>query len=161
MILIGLGSNLDSIYGTPDQCLQECRNLLAQAGVGIVKLSSIWKSAPVPVSDQPWYKNAVCAVETDLNPHDLLSALAGIEDKAGRTREENNAARTLDLDILSYNNEIINDEHLTVPHPQMHDRAFVLYPLREIVPNWIHPVLNKSVDEMITEMPNGQEIERC
>ncbi len=161
MILIGLGANLDGIYGSPDQCLQECANLFAIPDIKIVKLSSIWKSAPVPISDQPWYKNAVCMVETKLSPHDLLSALAKIEDDAGRARSELNAARTLDLDILSYNDEIINDEHLTLPHPQMHNRAFVLYPLREIAPNWIHPTLGKSVDEMIGQMPKGQEIARC
>ncbi len=161
MILIGLGANLDGVYGTPDQCLQECSNLLAGAGINVIKLSSIWRSAPVPISDQPWYKNAVCSVETDLNPHELLSALANIEDEAGRTREELNAARTLDLDILSYNDKIINEAQLTLPHPEIHNRSFVLYPLREIAPNWVHPILGKSVDEMIAKMPKGQEIERC
>jgi len=158
MILIGLGANLDGIYGSPEQCLQKCSKFFSDAGIHIVKLSSIWKSAPVPMSDQPWYRNAVCLVETELNPHELLSELVKIENQAGRTRREVNAARTLDLDILSYNNEVINDAHLTLPHPQMHLRAFVIYPLQEIVPNWIHPTLNKSLDEMIATMPKGQEI---
>lgn len=161
MILIGLGSNLDGIYGTPAQCLQECKALFAQAGIYIEKSSSIWTSAPVPVSDQPWYKNSVCIVNTELDPYQLLSALAHIEDKAGRVRDEANAARTLDLDILSYNNEIIGDKKLQLPHTEMYKRAFVLYPLHEVAPNWIHPSLNKSVDEMISDMPAGQEIERC
>ena len=159
MILIGLGANLEGIYGAPEDALQKCHKLFASIDVNIIKSSNIWKSAPVPVSDQPWYKNSVCIVETGLSPHDLLSALANIEDKAGRIRAEQNAARTLDLDILSYNDEIINDKHLILPHPQMHSRAFVLYPLREIAPDWVHPILNKSVDEMLAEMPAGQEIE--
>ncbi len=161
MILIGLGANLDGIYGTPEQCLQQCSKLLADAGIYVIKLSSIWKSAPVPVSDQPWYRNAVCTVETKLNPHELLSVLAKIEDEPGRSRAEPNAARTLDIDILSYNNKIIDDGVLTLPHPEIQNRAFVLYPLREIAPNWVHPLLDKCVDEMIAAMPKGQEIERC
>ncbi len=159
MILIGLGANLDGIYGCPEDALQKCHNLFASVGINIIKSSNIWKSAPVPVSDQPWYRNAVCCVETNFSPHGLLSALAKIEDGAGRTRRDVNAARTLDLDILSYDDKIIKDEHLILPHPQMHNRAFVLYPLREIAPDWVHPILNKSVDKMLEEMPAGQEIE--
>ena len=160
MILIGLGANLDGIYGSPEQCLQACSELLADAGIYIVRSSNIWKSAPVPVSDQPWYCNAVCAVETVLSSDQLLRALASIENDTGRERHEENAARVLDLDILAYNNEIINDAHLTVPHPAMHERAFVLYPLQEIAPHWMHPQLDKSVDEMIVYIPKGQEIQR-
>ncbi|PCI56200.1 MAG: 2-amino-4-hydroxy-6-hydroxymethyldihydropteridine diphosphokinase [Alphaproteobacteria bacterium] len=159
MILIGLGANLNGIYGAPEQCLKACSDLLAGAGIYIVKSSNIWKSAPVPVSDQPWYCNAVCAVETVLSPPQLLCALATIENDTGRERHEANAARVLDLDILSYNDEIINEAHLTVPHPALHERAFVLYPMQEIAPHWVHPRLDKSVDEMIVNMPKGQEIQ--
>lgn len=158
MILIGLGANLDGIYGAPEQCLQACSKLLAEAGVYIVRSSNIWKSAPVPVSDQPWYCNAVCVVETVLSPQKLLCALATIENKTGRERYEANAARVLDLDILAYNNKIIDEAHLAIPHPAMHDRAFVLYPMQEIVPHWVHPQLDKSVDEMIIDISKGQEI---
>lgn len=160
MILIGLGANLDGIYGAPEQCLQACSDLLADAGVYIVRSSNIWKSAPVPVSDQPWYCNAVCVVETMLKPQQLLRALATIENDTGRERYEANAARVLDLDILSYNNEIINDQHLTVPHLALHERAFVLYPMQEIAPHWVHPQLDKSVNEMIVDIPKGQKIQR-
>lgn len=160
MILIGLGANLDGLYGAPEQCLQACSDLLAEAGVYIVRSSNIWKSAPVPVSDQPWYCNAVCAVETMLSPQQLLLALATIENDTGRERHEANAARVLDLDILSYNDEIINEAHLTVPHPALHDRAFVLYPIQEIAPHWVHPTQDKFVDKMISDMPKGQEIQR-
>lgn len=160
MILIGLGANLNGLYGAPEQCLQVCSDLLADAGVYIVQSSNIWKSAPVPVSDQPWYCNAVCAVETMLEPQQLLHALATIENDTGRERHEVNAARVLDLDILTYNNEIINEQRLTIPHPAMHERAFVLYPMQEIAPHWVHPQLNKSVDEMIVDIPKGQQIKR-
>ena len=161
MILIGLGANLDGIYGSPEQCLKHCAELFSSKNIKVIKFSNIWKSAPVPVSDQPWYRNAVCLVETSLNPHELLAALAKIEDEAGRTRHKQNEARILDLDLLSYNNEIIEDDNLQLPHPRMHERSFVLYPLQEVAPNWVHPVLNKSVDKMVEEIPKGQKIEIC
>ncbi len=161
MILIGLGANLDGIYGTPEQCLKHCTELFSSQDIKVIKFSNIWKSAPVPVSDQPWYKNAVCLVETDLNPHELLATLAKIENESGRTRNKQNEARILDLDLLSYNNEIIEDDNLHLPHPRMQMRAFVLYPLQEVAPNWVHPTLNKSVDKMVDEMPKGQKIEIC
>ncbi len=159
MILIGMGANLSGIYGSPEQCLQACSDILADAGVYIVKSSNIWKSAPVPYSDQPWYRNAVCSVETDLNANDLLLTLATIENRAGRVRNIKNEARVIDLDILSYNSQIINKEHLTLPHPRMDERAFVLYPLQEIAADWVHPSMNKSVDEMIAGLPKWQKIE--
>lgn len=160
MILIGLGANLSGEHGSPEQCLYACALLLADRGINITASSNIWKSAPVPVSDQPWYKNAVCRVNTNLNAHELLNILSQIENEAGRVRTAQNAARVLDLDVLSYNSEHINDERISIPHPRLHERAFVLYPLHEIAPNWIHPELNKSVDNMIEDLPKWQEIER-
>ncbi len=161
MILIGVGANLDGIYGTPEQCLRYSVKLLSESGIDIIKSSSIWKSAPVPISSQPWYRNAVHLVSTNLDPYELLSVLAKIEDDAGRSRAEPNAARTLDLDILSYNNEVIDDNNLTLPHPEIQNRAFVLYPLQEVAPDWVHPIFGNSVDEMIKNMPKGQKIEQC
>ncbi len=159
MILLGLGANLDSIYGSPENTLQACSSILAKVGIHIVKSSNIWKSAPVPISDQPWYYNAVCVVKTDHSPHELLEKLSEIEKNMGRKPAQLNAARVIDLDILSYNNKIINEENLKLPHPRMHERAFVLYPLQEINPDWQHISMDKSVDSMIKNMPQGQEIE--
>ena len=161
MIIIGLGANLDGDYGSPEECLKSCPDLLSAKGINVLKFSNIWKSAPVPVSDQPWYRNAVCSVETDLRPHDLLGALAEIEGEAGRTRHTQNEARVIDLDLLAYNNEVIEDNILSLPHPRMQSRAFVLYPLREVAPYWIHPILGKSVDDLVGKIPEGQEIELC
>ena len=160
MIVIGLGANLDGIYGTPEDCFHACTDLFSAADIHIVKSSNIWKTAPVPASDQPWYRNAVCAVDTDLDPHQLLSTLAEIEENTGRVRVERNEARVLDLDLLIYNNRVIEDKGLKLPHPRLHERAFVLYPLQEIMPeDWKHPVLDKTVGEMIKTMPKGQKAE--
>ena len=159
-ILIGLGANLKSRSGaSPIQNLQHAASELAKYGVTPVAGSSIWKSAPVPVSDQPWYLNAVCEVKTELKPQELLHVVEQIEERAGRERFIRNEARVLDLDILAFNNEIIEHPDLHIPHPRMHKRAFVLMPLKEIATNWVHPALKRSLEEMILALDPAQEIE--
>lgn len=160
MILIGLGANLDSAFGSPDQSLRASASFFESRNIKVLKFSSIWVSAPVPVSDQPWYHNAVCSVETVLSAEEILNVISDIESKAGRQRYEQNAARALDLDLLAYHDKVIETVNLRVPHARMHERAFVLYPLQEIAPDWVHPVLNQSLDQMIKAMPQGQEIKR-
>lgn len=161
MIFIGLGANLDGKYGSAAECLNAAPALFAAKNIDVIAMSSLWKSAPVPVSDQPWYHNAVCSVDTLLSPHDLLAVLSEIENETGRVRHKQNEARILDLDLLAYHNEIIETDILSCPHPRLHERAFVLYPLQEIVPDWVHPVLGQPVSDMMNVMPEGQEIERC
>lgn len=158
MIAIGLGANLNSIHGTPDQALRKCPELFKKYNIKVTAFSSIWKSAPVPISDQPWYHNAVCLIETDLNPRALLDALANIEEDAGRVRDIKNEPRVLDLDILFYEDEVI-DNGLIIPHPRLHERAFVLFPLQEIAQNWVHPILQNTLNDMIADLPE-QQIER-
>ena len=160
MIIIGFGANLCGKYGSPEDALRSCAQKFASKSIHITASSHIWESAPVPISDQPWYKNAVCSVETTLSPHDVLKALNELENEAGRVRTTQNAPRVLDLDLLAYHDTYINDDVLKLPHPEMHNRAFVLCPLQEIAPNWVHPTLNKSVDEMIKLLPKGQEIRK-
>lgn len=160
MIILGLGANLSGVDGTPEECLKRCVSKLAEHNIDIIKSSYIWKSAPVPISDQPWYRNAVCSVKTDYNPHQLLDVLLKIEADSGRVREKRNEARVLDLDILAYNNLDIDDPTIDLPHPRLHERAFVLYPLNDIAPEWCHPVSGLSVEEMIKVLPEEQEIKR-
>src|SRR5579859_4168933 len=102
LILIGLGANLPSIYGEPPATLRAALDRLAAAGVKIGRRSRFWHSAPVPVSDQPWYVNAVAAVETDLPPERLLALLHEVEAEFGRVRGIVNAPRLIDLDLLAY-----------------------------------------------------------
>ncbi len=160
MILIGLGANLDSIYGSPEETILKAISLFDEYDISVIAVSSIWKSAPVPLSDQPWYKNAVCLVDTNLCPYELLSVLSKIEGVLGRTRRLPNEARVLDLDLLSYNDVVIDDKNLNLPHPRMSERAFVLYPLQEIAPKWLHPKSGKTVSELIKLLPKDQEIEK-
>ena len=162
MILIGLGANLEGESGlTPMQSLQWAAvELQTHDGIDVVAGSSIWKTAPVPMSDQPWYHNAVCQIETSLSAQDILQVTASIENKAGRIRLERNEARVLDLDILAYDQDIIETPDLQIPHPRMHERAFVLFPLMEIAPRWKHPLIDKGVEKMILTLDPTQEIER-
>lgn len=133
---IGLGANL----GEPDAQLRRAIAALdAMPGTRMLAASSLYRSAPIGVGEQPEFVNAVAAIETGLGARALLEALLAIEARFGRTRESPGAARTLDLDLLLYGDRIIEEPALIVPHPRMHERAFVLMPLAEIAPDAIVP----------------------
>src|SRR6056297_472752 len=126
---IALGSNL----GQPLQQLRRAVTAIAALPASDVsRVSSVYRSAPIGPSDQPDYLNAVLCLRTLLGPHRLLDELQAIEARQGRERLERWGPRTLDLDLLLYGTETIADERLTLPHPRMHERDFVLFPLREI-----------------------------
>jgi 2-amino-4-hydroxy-6-hydroxymethyldihydropteridine diphosphokinase len=159
MILIGLGANLSSSAGPPRATLEAALAKLEQAGVKISRRSRWYKTAPVPISDQPPFVNGVVAVETRLGPSDLLALLQKIEAQFGRQRGVRDAARTLDLDILDYDGRIEDGPGLTLPHPRMASRAFVLKPLAEIAPEWRHPTLGETVTALIAALPPEQAAE--
>jgi len=159
MILIALGGNLPSAAGGPQQTLEAALRRLEACGVRIVARSRWYRTAPVPVSDQPWFINGVARVETGLAPAALLGLLRQVEQEFGRQRSVRNAARTLDLDIIDYDGKVENTPDLTLPHPRMQDRAFVLLPLAEIAPAWRHPILGKTVESLISALPPAQKAE--
>lgn len=129
---IGLGSNMES----PETQIQEAITAIDRIpDTKLAGFSSLYQSHPVGPQDQPDYINAVAHVVTGLSAEDLLMQLQNIENRQGRTRKIHWGPRTLDLDLLLYDNEIINEKNLVVPHPEMHNRAFVLYPLYEIAPD--------------------------
>lgn len=156
MILIGLGANLPSAAGGPRETLEAALRRLEQSGVRVVARSRWYRTAPVPVSDQPWFVNGVARVETCLDPPALLGLLRRIEREFGRERTVRNAARTLDLDIIDYDGKSENAPDLVLPHPRMQERGFVLLPLAEIAPGWRHPTLDKTVENLISDLPPGQ-----
>lgn len=166
MIFIGLGANLPSpVHGSPIETLEACVLRLDESGLKVSQKSRWYKSAPVPISDQPWYINGVIAVETELNPRKVLSLLLDIENEFGRVRSELNAPRVLDLDLISYHDQIIEDDGriedkpFCIPHPRMHERAFVLLPIQDLEPDWIHPKLSVNLTDLIAKLPQDQIIE--
>jgi 2-amino-4-hydroxy-6-hydroxymethyldihydropteridine diphosphokinase len=159
MILIALGANLPSPAGGPQETLEAALTELEARGVHIAARSRWYRTAPVPVSDQPWFVNGVARVETALKPLALLGALQEVEQVFERRRSVPNAARTLDLDVIAYDNRLENTPELTLPHPRLQDRAFVLLPLAEVAPGWRHPILGQTVEALISALPAEQKAE--
>lgn len=144
-VIIALGSNL----GNRHQILLDAEaKLLQLPETTDFKFSSIYQSAPMGCADSPDYLNAVVTCKTKLDPYKLLEYLQQIENAHHRTRSYLNAPRTLDLDIIFYDTVISSDSILTLPHPRMHERFFVLTPLCEINPNLIHPLFGKTIKEL-------------
>jgi 2-amino-4-hydroxy-6-hydroxymethyldihydropteridine diphosphokinase len=157
-ILIGLGANLPSPrFGAPVTTLNAAVARLKELEIHVLARSRWYESAPVPVSDQPNFVNSVISVATELDPAALLALLHRVEIEFGRVRGVRNAARLLDLDLLAYRDLVDHDGTPQLPHPAMHLRAFVLLPLREIAPRWVHPWLGKTLDALIDELPSGQD----
>ncbi len=134
--VIGLGANLNN---PQQQVLDACQHLLAEVSIEQFQLSSLYSSTPMGPQDQPNYVNAVAIFNTSLMPHALLDLLQHIEQLHGRVRIQHWGPRTLDLDLLFYGNETINDTRLTVPHPGILEREFVIVPLAELRPNYLLP----------------------
>lgn len=161
MILIGLGANLPSSrHGPPVATLEAALVRLAGAGVRVAARSRWYRSAPLPRSDQPWYVNGVARVESALAPTPLLALLHEVEREFGRRRRRRWEARPIDLDLLAYGALISGGDGApgapALPHPRLHERAFVLVPLCEVAPDWRHPVLGQTAAELIPGLPPDQ-----
>lgn len=158
MILIAVGSNLPVPgFGTPAEICAKALARLDSMGIRIVATSRFYETAPVPLSDQPWYVNGVAAVETGLDAAALLASLHQVEQEFGRVRRERNEARVLDLDLIDYHGVVAAGPPI-LPHPRMAERAFVLLPLRDIDPHWQHPVGGRRVEDLIAALPPDQAI---
>lgn len=166
MIALGLGGNLPSRkFGPPRATLEAALVVLADRGVALLRRSRWYQTAPVPAGEQPWYTNGVALVHTRLTPVDLLATLLDVEASFGRVRERRWEARILDLDLLIYDNVItwpgsplVSTAPPDLPHPRMHERAFVLAPLAEIAPSWRHPVFGRTAAAMLAALPPGQQV---
>ena len=158
-LFIGLGANLTPDgYANPREGCIAAVLALADEGVHLSALSHWYESAPVPVSDQPWYLNAVAEATTELDAASTLAALHQIERRFGRVRIERNAARVLDLDLLDFAGMVSDASNLTLPHPRLHVRAFVLLPLGELCPDWVHPISGIAIQDLIAMIPADQQI---
>ena len=143
--------------------LQNCKKALVELKkeVNICKISSWYKSEPIPVSNQPWFINAVIEISTNKSSLDLLEFILSIEKVFGRVREKKNEARILDLDIIDYKKKILYIKNkLIIPHPRMHERSFVLQPLSELNPKWVHPIKKKGIKELIRNLNDKQKISK-
>lgn len=149
---IALGANIEPRKKCMDSALKE---LAARDSVFIQKESSIYETAPVGYANQADFLNMVIEVNTSLTSIELMLLCQKIEHKMGRDRKIRNGPRTIDLDILVYNQENSKMENLILPHPRMHERAFVLIPLNEVAPNLILPTWNKRVVYFINKLPES------
>jgi 2-amino-4-hydroxy-6-hydroxymethyldihydropteridine diphosphokinase len=156
---IGLGSNLQEPLGQLNRAFTAIANL---PGTRLLQKSSLYRSAPVGCIDQPDFINAVAKIETALSPQSLLQSLLQIEQMHGRERSFRNAPRTLDLDVLLYDDLRLHEHGLTIPHPQMHLRAFVLQPLLEIAADMAIPgvgsaeqALANCTDQVLERLPDA------
>ena len=158
MILIAIGANLPTVSGTA--ALGTCRWAVLQLarlpGLRLVGLSCWYRTTPVPRSDQPDYVNGAAHLEGMISPEAMLDHLQTIEQAAGRVRSIPNAARVLDLDLLAIDSIIIQSARLALPHSRLQDRTFVLAPLCDVAPGWMHPVLGRTVREMLSALPEGR-----
>ena len=156
MIFLGIGSNLSSSFGDRFKNIDLAISFLEACKINIIKKSSFYETFSYPNKSNPKFINNVIAVETKLPPVDLMSVLISVEEKLERKRGKKNDPRTCDLDIIDYNYHIMNfkyrDLKLTLPHKEMINRNFVLYPLREIYPNWRHPLTKKNINVLIKDL---------
>jgi 2-amino-4-hydroxy-6-hydroxymethyldihydropteridine diphosphokinase len=160
-VYIGLGANLPSAIGTPQETLEATLEKLESEGVAIVRRSPWYASEPVPPSDQPWYINGVAELATPLAPGDLLELLHRTEASLGRVRRERWEARVVDLDLLDYRGTIHAGPSPILPHPRMTQRAFVLFPLRDIAPEWRDPTTGQGIDALIDALVPGGAIKKA
>jgi GTP cyclohydrolase-4 len=144
IVYLGLGSNLEE----REENLRQALALLSTK-VGLEEVSSIYETEPVGYTEQPLFLNLVCRIATNLPPDELLRLAKDIETKMGKiSSEQRNLPRIIDIDILFYEDRIVSTQDLTIPHPRLHGRAFVLIPLAEIAPGLVHPKLNKSIAQL-------------
>tara|TARA_Y100000590_G_scaffold138641_1_gene158736 strand:- start:9380 stop:9892 length:513 start_codon:yes stop_codon:yes gene_type:complete len=158
MILLGLGSNLQSRYGNRFDNIDLAISSLSGYGLKIIKQSSYYESPSYPNKENPKFINVVVLAETDLPPTDLASVLIFVEEKLERKRSKKNDPRTCDIDIIDYKSQILNFKYqkheFTVPHEKIVNRNFVLFPIEEIIPTWIHPKTKEPINVLIEKLSN-------
>jgi 2-amino-4-hydroxy-6-hydroxymethyldihydropteridine diphosphokinase len=155
LVYLSLGSNV----GDREARLRDALVKLATIG-SVVALSSFYETEPVEFTQQPWFLNCALALETGKTPQRVMAAILGIEEEIGRRRMQKKGPRSVDIDILLFDGAIVDSSDLTIPHPALHQRRFVLEPLAEIAPEVLHPVLKKTIRELRDALPPGQVVRK-
>jgi len=160
MIIIGLGSNLPSKYGDRFENINLAISYIQSYGIKVIKKSSFYETPSFPDNKNPKFINIVASISTHLPPVDLVSVTLFIEENLERTRNIRNEPRTLDIDIIDYNGENMDFEYnglkFTVPHASLTSRNFVLFPLKEILPEWIYPKTKENINVLIDKLPKEE-----
>jgi 2-amino-4-hydroxy-6-hydroxymethyldihydropteridine diphosphokinase len=155
LVYLSLGSNL----ADRDANLQTAIAKLGEIG-NVVGVSSFYETEPIELTAQPWFLNCAVKFETEKMPRQLMSAILNLEQSMGRQRKKKKGPRTIDIDVLLFGSSIIEIPSLTVPHPRLHERRFVLEPLAEIAPDARHPVFKRTVRELRDALPAGQTVKK-
>ena len=159
MIHINIGSNLNSKYGTKFDNISIAINLLIGTKLKIKKISNFYETPSYPNKRLPKFANLGLIAEYDLDHTNLIKEISIIEKKIGRVKSKKNDPRVCDIDIIDFKGEIRATKLLNLPHPRSHTRNFVLYPIKEIDPKWIHPISKKNIDLLINDLSQNSRIE--
>ena len=159
MIHLNIGSNLNSKFGSRFDNITIAINLLLSSKVKIKKISNFYETPSYPNKRFPNYLNVGVLCSFNENPKILFKLIKSIEKKIGRFKSKKNDPRVCDIDIIDYNSDIVKKDFITIPHSRCHTRNFVLYPIKEIDPNWIHPILRQNVNNLIKKLDFKSRIE--
>jgi 2-amino-4-hydroxy-6-hydroxymethyldihydropteridine diphosphokinase len=156
-VVLALGGDLAGDYPSLGALLEAALSGFPRAGLRILRRSGWWRSAAWPDPSQPAYLNGVAIVETTLPPRGVLAAIHALEAEFGRKRGAPNAPRTLDIDLIAYGRQALDEPGLTVPHPRAAERLFVMGPLAEIAPDWVHPTRGRTAAELAAAATVGRD----